>query len=71
MSKQYVVGKGEVFCDNCGKDISGMGEQVYIGKLKYSVTSANKGESAALCKKCYKMKESRHAHINRINKETK
>lgn len=41
------------FCDNCG-DKMPIAESYPVSELKRNITSANKGESAVLCKDCYK-----------------
>lgn len=42
------------YCDNCGDELSVFNsDNYYISELITNIDSANKGESAVLCKKCY------------------
>ena len=51
MTKDIVDYKYE-FCDNCG-DKMPVNESYPMSSLLHSVASANKGESAVLCKECF------------------
>lgn len=40
------------YCDDCAEEFDAR-NMIPIEKLKWDVTSANKGESAILCTQCY------------------
>ena len=42
------------YCDNCGDKML-MDESIAVEHLKQNIMSANKGESAVLCKECNKI----------------
>lgn len=49
------MNKNIVYCDNdCGKKMIIDSEKFYISALPCDIQTANKGESACLCKKCFK-----------------
>lgn len=43
-----------MYCDNdCGEVLKTSNQKFYIDKLPKNIVTANKGESACLCKSCF------------------
>lgn len=52
----------KTFCDHCGKTLRSMKDEVHYTTLPFNVSSANKGESAVLCKACDSSLQQKQTH---------
>jgi hypothetical protein len=41
------------YCDNCGAPLPTVNDRFVVAELPCDIESANKGESAVLCKMCH------------------
>ena len=58
-----------VYCDHCASDLLGR-QQIPITMLPVSIASANAGESAILCKRCFWFIENHPLYLRYNYKES-